>query len=123
MLIRSQDKKVLCNYNSGIVTCFEKYDYEVINNSMVPTKIEGYNIFFSNNGNEILLGVYSTVEKAVKVLDMIENAYCTMKQNECTLSISFETIAMQNSEIFEAFLKECRKVFIYQMPQDEEVGV
>lgn len=101
MLIRSQDKKSLCNYNSGIVTCFEKYDYEVINNSMVPTKIEGYNIFFSNNGNEILLGFYSTKEKSIKVLDMIEDAYKSCNREHLMGNYAF----VQN------------KVFL--MPQDE----
>ena len=104
MLIRSQDKKSLCNYNSGIVTCFEKYDYEVINNSMVPTKIEGYNIFFSNNGNEILLGFYSTKEKAIKVLDMIESFYSNLQYTRFAGS--------DYSEFFDV---------IFQMPQDEDV--
>lgn len=106
MLIRSQDKKSLCNYNSGIVTCFEKYDYEVINNSMVPTKIEGYNIFFSNNGNEVLLGLYSNVKKAIKVLDMIKNAYDNY-----------------NYSRFLGSDKTSYESSIFVMPQDEEVKV
>ena len=106
MLIRSQDKKSLCNYNSGIITCFEKYDYEVINNSMAPTKIEGYNIFFSNNGNEILLGLYSTKEKVIKVLDMICSA--------CD-AIEYAKFRGSSKENF------CSPIF--EMPQDEEVKV
>lgn len=104
MLIRSQDKKALCNYNSGIVTCFEKYDYEVINNSMVPTKIEGYNIFFSNNGNEIPLGFYSIKEKAIKVLDMVQSAYVNYKYSQW-VGYERETVI------------DC----IFEMPKDDEV--
>ena len=104
MLIRSQDKKSLCKYNSGIVTAFEKYDYDVINNKMVPTEIKGYDIFFCDNGREIQIGAYSTEEKTIKVLDMIENA-CYNFEYSKFLGCENDTFA------------GC----IFQMPQDEEV--
>ena len=114
MLIRSQDKKRIANFSNVDSICIiNNFNGEEIDNEICS--------FNGVNDSKTNLGKYSTEEKAIKALDMIENAYCKMKQNECTLSVSFETLAVQNSEIFEAFLKECRKVFIYQMPQDEEV--
>ena len=116
MLIRSQDKKVLCQLSN--IEIVERYK-RTKDGEKVTT---GYAVYiFGERNTEIFMAEYSTAEKAIKVLDMIEDVYCTMKQNECTLSFSFEVLAVQNSEIFKEFLKECRKVFIYKMPQDEEV--
>lgn len=106
MLIRSQDKKSLCNYNSGIVTAFEKYDYDIINNRMVPTEIKGYNIFFCDQSREIQIGTYSTEEKAIKVLDMIQVAYMNLDYSRF----------LGNEKI-----EYSENVFV--MPQDEEVQV
>lgn len=106
MLIRSQDKKSLCNYNSGIITAFEKYDYDIINNKMVPTEIKGYNIFFCDQSREIQIGTYSTEEKAIKVLDMIQNAYVNYQYSKW-VGYERETVI------------DC----IFEMPQDEEVKV
>ena len=106
MLIRSQDKKSLCKYNSGIVTAFEKYDYDVINNKMVPTEIKGYDIFFCDNSREIQIGAYSTEEKAIKVLDTIQSFYSNFKLCE-----------IWGSDITEFYNA------IFEMPQDEDVKV
>lgn len=114
MLIRSQDKKSLCNYNSGIVTAFEKYDYDIINNRMVPTEIKGCNIFFCDQSREIQIGTYSTEEKAIKVLDMIQKEYGGHYYGEggplTTMNHYVEPFAFIPPKVF-------------QMPSDEEVEV
>ena len=106
MLIRSQDKKSLCNYNGGIVTAFAKYDYDITNNKMVPTEIKGYNIFFCDQSREIQIGNYSTEEKAIKVLDNIQDFYTWLE--------------------YEKFIgsdKGTLTSVVFEMPQDEEVKV
>lgn len=62
MLIRSQDKEILVNFNvsAGIE----------IEEGPVRTVITSY-----ITGCSYLLGEYSTKEKAMKVLDMIQEAY------------------------------------------------
>ena len=62
------------------------------------SKVDGYVIYAMNNANTTL-GIYSTEEKAIKVLDMIESKYT--EGNE--------------------WLSVAGKVF--QMPQDSEVNV
>ena len=104
MLIRSQVKKALCNYNGGIVTAFAKYDYDIINNKMVTTEIKGYNIFFCDQSREIQIGNYSTKEKAIKVLDMIEKFYENIEYTKF-MGCGREEIAS----------------YIFRMPQDSEV--
>ena len=60
MLIRSQDKRILINMNN--VSSIEVGDNELR--------------IFADDGETIYdLGYYSTKEKALKVLDMIQEAY------------------------------------------------
>lgn len=101
MLIRSQDKKALCNYNGGVIEMREKYDREIINCTYAPVETGEYNIFFCNC-DEIHIGTYSNEEKAIKVLDMIEAAYIE--------------IAYAKYSKYEGFAS-----VTFQMPQDEEV--
>ena len=65
-----------------------------------------HNIFIVVHGEEVDIAVYSTEEKAIKVLDMIENFYSSFKF----------------CEIGESDLTEFYNV-IFQMPQDSEVQV
>lgn len=63
MLIRSQNKEILVNFNvsAGIE----------IAEGTTKTVVTSY-----ITGCSYLLGEYSTREKAMKVLDMIQEAYC-----------------------------------------------
>lgn len=56
--IRSQDKERLVNCNSFVVTDNSRFEYI----------LEGYEI----NGDCTILGKYSTKQKAIKALDMIQ---------------------------------------------------
>lgn len=61
MLIRSQDKRILINMNN--VSSIEVGDDRLR--------------IFANNGDAIYdIGEYSTEAKVIKVLDMIQEAYC-----------------------------------------------
>ena len=62
MIIRSQDKTVIVNFNMQS----EIYVSEGIGGFGIET-------------NEFILGDYSTEEKAIKVLDMIQKAYNTIE--------------------------------------------
>lgn len=63
MLIRSQNKKFLINLNNSfgieIVDCNENE----------------FKIVFSDSCNDYSAGCYSSEEKAIKVLDMMQEAY------------------------------------------------
>lgn len=96
MWIRSQSKKVLLNVNQV-----------VINNTKDESEyyIHGY----SERGIDIL-GVYSTEEKALKVLDEIQDAI------EDTFYYNIENLGCGSY----ALKKGCE---IYEMPQDEDVKI
>lgn len=71
MIIRSQDKKNITNFNQitdiQVQKNNDKYDIQVF----YPFSIDdGY--------SQMRLGAYSTEEKAIKVLDMIEDSYRNM---------------------------------------------
>lgn len=104
MLIRSQDKKVLFNYSSGVVKMCENYEHKIINHTLVSVETGEYNIFLFCNGEEYLIGMYSTEEKAIKVLNMIQNAYFIMEYSK-----------------FRGNTKEDFVNPIFEMPKDEEV--
>lgn len=86
MLIRSQNKKRIININT-------------IN----TIQIEEDNSIFAKGVVYYFLGEYSTKEKAIKVLDMIQNSY--------------------------QYCEECKYIgvgasqpeFVFQMPQEDEV--
>ena len=91
MLIRSQNRQNIFNINTigGIGFC----------------QYEDYQIYALVNGIEYLIGSYSSKEKAIKVLDMIEEEY--------------QTPTYINDEGGGEYANYWQKVF--HMPDDEEV--
>ena len=106
--IRSQDKELLMNCNA------------------VGIGLEDDKSIYSNG---YVLGTYSTKEKALKVLDMIEKAL--------TKTINIENVELSELEILKEELKQNRTIstmpledleykihnreFVFQMPLDTEV--
>ena len=91
MWIRSQNRMQLQDVNRFVIEQFEIGIYIV--------------------GNGCTLGIYSTKEKALKVLDEIQHSIMTEHQyrtDEANCTMRF-------------FTKEYKE--IYQMPQDEDVEV
>lgn len=90
MLIRSQNEKELHNLDRikmiSVVTNSQDYFVEV--------------------NSQHTIGTYSTEEKAIKVLDMIQDAYL------CTTEI-----VLSKDEICKCF----PRATVFQMPQDSEV--
>lgn len=99
MWIRTQNKCILANANSFRIRKDGIDDW----------------VYYAINGNydryEQELGIYSTKEKALKVLDEIQT--CIMTEHQfCTEDVNC---------IGKYFTKEWKE--IYQMPQDEEVEI
>ena len=93
MLIRSQDKKKLIPIMPLGITEIARSSRGEIN------RVDGYAIYSYDNANTIL-GNYSTEEKAIKVLDMIEENYVNY--------------ALRYGGDYSRYA-------VFQMPQDEEV--
>lgn len=91
MIIRSQNKKSIINFDNLEAVKLIEIQLNAVNN-LWDFEIRYYN--FEENGE--LLGIYSTYEKAIKVLDMI----CDTCRNI-------------------AFIDE--KAVVFNMPQDSEV--
>lgn len=91
MLIRSQDKEMIIN----MAATNHIYAREVYRPSGSLIDI---------SSDEMRLGYYSTKEKAIKVLDMIQEAYC-------------DFMAVRNGDMW------CGKDSVFQMPEDSEVEV
>lgn len=85
MLIRSQDKKSILNLDKVMQLCVVTPPFGTVERMIMA------------NGAGV--GTYSTEEKAIKVLDMIEDAYKDFR----------------GGNIYEHS--------VFQMPQDEEVEV
>lgn len=111
MLIRSQNKEVLTNLNAlaGIE----------IAEGPVKTVITSY-----ITGCSYLLGEYSNKQKAVKVLDMLQETYA---EHEILLQtftgISGVRVTTTEKESIDEKKKEIREKAIFQMPEDSEVGI
>lgn len=99
MLIRSQSKKTLTNLAQ--VT-----DLAVVEEEKEFGVIVYYPFSVFNEYSKMCLGTYSTEEKAIKVLDMIQNVYT-----------QYGTIEDGLKNVYSAY--NFPKVFV--MPQDNEV--
>lgn len=115
MLIRSQDKETLINFNNSIVVNI--IDIEGIMKMICSYSCEDY-----------VIGRYSSNEKAMKVLYMIQEAYVDAKLNEILLpdvckSASESQRGKDNTLIAKTIRKDFMKKMIFQMPEDSEVEV
>ena len=115
MLIRSQDREVLINFNSMAGAEIAEGPIKTIITSYIT-------------GCSYLLGEYSNKAKAMKVLDMIQEAYEEYKIT-CTFLTGFtgHRAIVESNDIrvngYEELLKSFKKNMVFQMPEDSEVEV
>ena len=115
MLIRSQDKRMIVNFeNICTVSAFPEKDSE--------------DIYVEDGTGSLMVGRYSTKAKAMKVLDMIQDAYADAKLNEILLpdvckSANESQRGKDNTLIAKTIRKDFMKKMIFQMPEDSEVVV
>lgn len=117
MLIRSQNKEVLVAFEFLL-------DIEV-SGGVISTR--------RDMGWRCLLGEYSTKEKALKVLDMIQDAYMEYKSGEIisnglagsayTGSYNTKESVAHGIAVLKGYGNEIRKSILFQMPADSEVEV
>ena len=110
MLIRSQSKEVLVNFDvsAGIE----------IAEGTTKTVVTSY-----ITGCSYLLGEYSTKAKAMKVLDMIQEAYADEKLVDYTTCLQRKEIKKMDDSTILALRNELMKKAVFQMPEDSEVEV
>nr|DAQ26503.1 MAG TPA: hypothetical protein [Caudoviricetes sp.] len=89
MLIRSQDKTILLNFSNSTVVYIAKNDKDFVISSL-------------ENENRYKLGKYSSEAKAMKVLNMIQEAYCKF-------------MSVKNDDAWDG------KESVFYMPEDSEV--
>lgn len=113
MLIRSQNKEILVNFNvsAGIEIAEET----------TKTVVTSY-----ITGCSYLLGEYSTKAKAMKVLDMIQEAYANAELIPMAVpnigKMFAEAPASKENELLaEAFGEALMNKMVFQMPADPEV--
>ena len=111
MLIRSQNREVLINFNASAGIDIEE--------GPMKTTVASY-----VTGCRYLLGEYSNKQKAVKVLDMLQETYA---EHEILLQtftgISGVRVTTTEKESIDEKKKEIREKAIFQMPEDSEVGI
>jgi hypothetical protein len=115
MLIRSQDKRMIVNFdNICTVSAFPEKDSE--------------DIYVEDGTGSLMVGRYSAKEKAMKVLDMIQEAYVEYKI-ACTFLTGFtgHRAIVESNDIhvngFGELLKSFKKNMVFQIPEDSEVEV
>lgn len=118
MLIRSQDKLSIINLDN-IDTICAKMDKDKEIKEHYETTIQYFCGVEETMGT---LGFYSTEEKAIKVLDMIQDAYAKCESVKALSNgIMFEIARKFNQAQAEDFKNDHRATFAFQMPQDSEV--
>lgn len=113
MLIRSQNKEILVNFNvsAGIE----------IAEGTTKTVVTSY-----ITGCSYLLGEYSAKKKAIKVLDMLQEACADAELVPMTVPNIGKTFAeappsKENELLAEAIGKVLMNKMVFQMPEDSEV--
>lgn len=119
ILIRSQDKTALVKFENIVVNLKLPDSLTIICWSLQDAQ---------RSGGYFILGKYSTREKALKVLDMIQDAYADAKLNEILLpdvckSASESQRGKDNTLIAKTIRKDFMKKMIFQMSEDSEVEV
>lgn len=115
MLIRSQDKIMIVNFdNICTVSAFSEKNSE--------------DIYVEDDTGSLMVGRYSTKEKALKVLDMIQEAYADAKLNEILLpdvckAANKSQQEKENTSIAKDIRNAFMKKMVFQMPDDESVEV
>lgn len=119
MLIRSQDKTALVKFENIVINLKLPDSLNVICWSLQDAQ---------RNGGYLILGKYSTKEKAMKVLDMIQEAYKEYKIT-CTFLTGFtgHRAIVESNDIHvngsEEVVKSFKKNMVFQMPEDGSVEV
>lgn len=115
MLIRSQDKEMIINMT-------------VINHIYVEEAFRRNGNLLDASTDEIILGHYSSKAKAMKVLDMIQEAYEEYKIT-CIFLTGFtgHRAIVESNDIrvngFSELIKSFKKNMVFQMPEDGSVEV
>lgn len=115
MLIRSQDKSNLLNFSNSTVVYIAKNDKDFV-------------ILSLENENRYRLGKYSSEAKAMKVLDMIQEAYGDSEYTKYVIPEVCRILSMKpKTEENKAHAGELgemlKKGMTFQMPEDSEVKV
>ena len=118
MLIRSQDKEMIIN----MAATNHIYVREVYRPSGSLIDI---------SSDEMRLGYYSTKEKAIKVLDMIQGAYANFEASKivstglagATYARSYDTpeSVAGGIKVLKEYIEMIRESAVFQMPEDSEV--
>lgn len=117
MLIRSQDKTALVKFENIVVNLKLPDSLNVICWSWQDAQ---------RSGGYFILGKYSTKEKAMKVLDMVQEAYADAELIPMTASnigkmFAKASASKENGLLAEAIGKVLMNKMVFQMPEDSEV--
>ena len=108
MLIRSQNKELLVNFNVSAGIEIEERNTKTVVTSYIT-------------GCSYLLGEYSTKAKAMKVLDMIQEAYADEKLVDYTKYLQRKEIEKMDDSTILVIRNELMKKAVFQMPDNSEV--
>lgn len=113
MLIRSQDKAFLLNFNNLTAIYIEKIDKD-------------FAIVYNDFEDAYTLGEYSTKAKAMKVPDMTQEAYANAESIPMVVpnigKMFQEAPASKENELLaEAIGKVLMNKMVFQMPENSEV--
>lgn len=128
MLIRSQDKTTLVTFENIVINI-----HNLNINNINGKEIICWSQMNPGEDEYIPLGYYSTEEKAMKVLDMIQEAYMDFEASKIT-STGLATAAYTGSydtpesvacgiKALKGYAEAIRESVVFQMPADSEVEV
>nr|DAU16667.1 MAG TPA: hypothetical protein [Caudoviricetes sp.] len=124
MLIKSQDKTALVKFENIVVNLKLPDSLTIICWSLQDAQ---------RNGGYLVLGKYSSKAKAMKVLDIIQEAYADFESAKIT-STGLATVAYTGSydtpesvahgiKVLQSYAEMIRESVVFQMPEDGSVEI
>lgn len=111
MLIRSQDKAFLLNFNNLTAIYIEKINKD-------------FAIVYNDFEDAYTLGKYSTEAKAIKILDMIQKRYVDYKTTHTVANgLATMSLFVNESKMYTKAQNVLKETVVFQMPNDNEVKV
>lgn len=114
MLIRSQLKYKITNMRllTDIVICPNKNEeFEVL----------GFGIGDTTDAESTLLGIYTTEEKSLKVLDKIVEQYTELETNKALATANMKCLYETDFDLARQYESCIKSLSAFQMPKDDEV--
>lgn len=83
--------------------------------------VEGVLVTARNDGEQYLIGKYSTEEKAIKAMEMCREQYAQSELNKDMIQKVADTLSKISVSVIDDVRKQLAEKYLFQFPADDEI--